>query len=40
MSLWLLPAELGQRGALGLPLLLLSSLNILIVVSDIFHSQL
>ena len=31
-SFWLLPAELGQRGVLGLPLLLVSSLRVLIVV--------
>ena len=30
---WLLPVELGQRGILGLPLLLVSSLRVLIVVS-------
>ena len=43
-SFWLLPAELGQRGVLGLPLLLVSSLRVLIAVSkgvcDIFHGQL
>ena len=32
-SFWLLPAELGQRGILGLPLLLVSSLRVLIAVS-------
>ena len=32
-SFWLLPAELGWRGVLGLPLLLVSSLRVLIVVS-------
>ena len=32
-SLWLHPAELGWGGALGLPLLLVSSLRVLIVVS-------
>ena len=32
-SFWLLPAELGQRGVLGLPLLLVSSLRVLIAVS-------
>ena len=32
-SFWLLPAELGWRGVLGLPLLLVSSLRVLIAVS-------
>ena len=32
-SFWLLPAELGRRGVLGLPLLLVSSLRVLIAVS-------
>ena len=32
-SFWLLPAELGQRGLLGLPLLLVSILRVLIAVS-------
>ena len=32
-SFWLLPAELGWRGILGLPLLLVSSLRVLIAVS-------
>ena len=32
-SLWLLPAEVGQWGPLGLPLLLVSSLRVLIAVS-------
>ena len=32
-SLWLLPVELGQQGALGLPLLLVSNLRVLIAVS-------
>ena len=32
-SFWLLPAELGQRGVLGLPLLLVSILRVLIAVS-------
>ena len=32
-SLWLLPAELRWRGPLGLPLLLVSSLRVLIVVT-------
>jgi len=32
-SFWLLPAELGRRGMLGLPLLLVSSLRVLIAVS-------
>ena len=32
-SFWLLPAQLGQRGVLGLPLLLVSSLRVLIAVS-------
>ena len=32
-SFWLLPAELGKRGVLGLPLVLVSSLRVLIVVS-------
>ena len=32
-SLWLLPAELGWGGALGLPFLLVSSLRVLIAVS-------
>ena len=32
-SFWLLPAELGQQGALGLPLLLVSGLRVIIVVS-------
>ena len=32
-SLWLLPAELGWRGTLGLSLLLVLSLRVLIVVS-------
>ena len=32
-SFWLLPAELGQRGVLGLPLLLVSIFRVLIVVS-------
>ena len=32
-SFWLLPGELGWRGVLGLPLLLVSSLRVLIVVS-------
>ena len=32
-SFWLLSAELGQRGVLGLPLLLVSSIRVLIVVS-------
>ena len=31
--LWLLPAELGRRGVLGLPLLLVSGLRVLIAVS-------
>ena len=32
-SFWLLPAELGWRGVLGLPLLLVSRLRVLIAVS-------
>ena len=40
VSLWLLPAELGQQGALGLPLLLASSLSpyssVHLRLSDIF----
>ena len=32
-SFWLLPAELEQRGGLGLPLLLVSSLRVLTAVS-------
>ena len=32
-SFWLLPAELGRRGVLGLPLLLVSILRVLIAVS-------
>ena len=32
-SFWLLPAELGRRGVLGLPLLLVSILRVLIEVS-------
>ena len=32
-SFWLLPAELGWRGVLGLPLLLVSILRVLIAVS-------
>ena len=32
-SFWLLPAELGRQGVLGLPLLLVSSLRVLIAVS-------
>ena len=33
-SVHVLPAELGQRGVLGLPLLLVSSLRVLIAVSN------
>ena len=33
-SFWLLPAELGRRGVLGLPLLLVSILRVLIAVSE------
>ena len=32
-SFWLLPAELGRRGVLGLPLLLVSILRVLLAVS-------
>ena len=32
-SLWLLPAEMGWQGALGLPLLLVSGLRVLMVAS-------
>ena len=32
-SFWLLPAQMGWRGVLGLPLLLVSSLRVLIAVS-------
>ena len=32
-SLWLLPVELGQQGSSGLPLLQVSSLRVLIVLS-------
>ena len=32
-SFWLLPAELGRRGVLGLPLLVVSILRVLIAVS-------
>ena len=43
-SFWLLPAELGWWGVLGLPLLPVSSLRVLIAVSilgcDIFHGRL
>ena len=43
-SFWLLPAELGWRGVLGLPVLLVSILRVLIAVSkgvcDIFCGQL
>ena len=43
-SFWLLPVELGRRGVLGLPLLLVSILRVLIAVSkgvcDIFRGQL
>ena len=34
-SFWLLPAELGQRWVLGLPLLLVSILRVLIAVSKV-----